>query len=201
MLKEVLVLSLSVLSLSGCQHFTENFKTRESGQLKMHAWVLGTKFKNREKNNTIPGKTKVYILGDKYLRMDVYDPFGLVSMGRLILNHDQMSLETINGVSYKGPATKEQIRSFLKVEVSPKDLFALFTQDGFEDEHWSCAIDEGFNKLKQCQSSYYQIAVAWSGSTTQKGTQILLKHPKADLKFKVKSYKELSDPKKSIFEL
>lgn len=167
----------------------------------MHTWVLSTKFKNKERNNSIPGKTKVYILGDKHLRMDVYDPFGLVSMGRLILNNGQMSLETINGVSYKGPATKEQVKSFLKVEVSPKDLFSLFLQNGFKDEHWSCAVDEEANRLKQCQSSYYEIAVAWSGSTTQKGTQILLRHPKADLKFKVKSYKALPEPKKSIFEL
>lgn len=167
----------------------------------LHSWTLGTKFKNKEKNNTLPGKTKVYILGEEFLRMDVYDPFGLMSVGKLILNKGNMSLETLNGVSYKGPATKEKIKALLKVEVSPKDLFSLFSQSGFKGQRWSCAMADNSNKFQSCKSDYFGISILWSGSMTQRGTELLLQHRKADLKFKVKAYKQLSETNERIFEL
>jgi len=167
----------------------------------MHAWVLGTKFKNKSKNSTLPGKTKVYLLGDDKLRMDVYDPFGLVSMGQLVLNGDFMSLKTINGISYKGPASKEKIEQILKVSVSHKDLFALFTQVGIDDSKWSCAVAGEYNKYSSCKSFEYQTDIVWTGSMTQKNTQMILSHPKAELAFKVKSYGTVSEPKESVFKL
>ena len=167
----------------------------------MHAWVLGTKFKNKQRGSSLPGKTKVYLLGDDKLRMDVYDPFGLVSMGQLILNGSNMSLETINGVSYKGPASKERIKELLKIEVSSKDLFALFTQTGLDQRKWSCSIAGEFNKYSFCKSPVYQTEITWSGSMTQKNTEMVLDHSRAELVFRVKSYDRVSEPNERVFKL
>lgn len=163
--------------------------------------MLGTKFKNKQRNSSLPGKTKVYLLGNNKLRMDVYDPFGLVSMGQLILNGDYMSLDTINGISYKGPATKERIKQLLKIEVSAQDLFALFTQSGLDDKKWSCSVAGEHNKYSQCKSSVYQTDIIWTGSMTQKNTQMILNHARAELTFRVKSYNRVSEANERIFKL
>jgi len=167
----------------------------------MHAWVLGTKFKNKQRNSTLPGKTKVYLMGEDKLRMDVYDPFGLVSMGQLILNGDYMSLDTINGLSYKGPASKEKIKELLKIEVSAADLFALFAQQGLDESRWSCSVAGDYNKYQKCQSHVYQTEIQWTGSMTQKNTQMILDHTKATLIFRVKSYNAVSEPNEGVFKL
>lgn len=185
----------------GCQHIAENFQIRENDQMVMHAWVLSTKFKNKLKDNTLPGKTKVYLLGKDKLRMDVYDPFGLVSMGQLILNGSHMSLDTINGISYKGVASKERIKQLLKIEVSSQDLFALFTQQGLDGKAWSCSVAGEYNKYSSCKSPVHQTEITWSGSMTQKNTQMVLDHAKAELIFKVKSYNRVSEPNERVFKL
>lgn len=167
----------------------------------MHAWVLGTKFKNKQRDSSLPGKTKVYLFGDDKLRMDVYDPFGLVSMGQLILNGNMMSLETINGISYKGPATKQHIKQLLKIEVSPRDLFALFKQSGLDQKAWSCSVAGDYNKYSYCKSPAYQTEISWTGSMTQKNTQMVLDHARAELVFRVKSYNQVSEPNERVFKL
>ena len=167
----------------------------------LHGWVLGTKFLDKRKDKTYPGKTKVYISGESKLRLDVYDPFGLVNVGKLVINGDQMSLHTIDGVDYKGEVNRDKIQQLLRVDVNPKDLFSLFTQNGFEDEHWSCAVDENGMLLKECLSRLHKMKVEWSNSMTQKDTVMTLDHIKALLTFKVKSYKSYSTVDERLFEL
>ncbi len=167
----------------------------------LHSWVLGTKFNDKIKNKSYPGKTKVYIHGDSKLRLDVYDPFGLVSVGSLIINGDQMSLNTLEGVDYTGPLNRDKVVELLKVDVNPQDLFSLFTQSGFEDEHWDCAVDESGRLFEECVSRLYKMKVQWSGSMTQKGTRLILEHTKALLVFKVKAYKSYPEVDKRLFEL
>lgn len=167
----------------------------------LHSWVLGTKFLDKRKDKTYPGKTKVYLHEDNKLRLDIYDPFGLVSVGNLIINGDQMSLHTIDGVDYKGEVSREKIQKLLKVDVNPKDLFSLFTQNGFEDKHWGCAVDESGRLLKECVSRLQKMRVEWSGPMTQKGTVMTLDHLRGLLTFKVKGYQSYSAVDERLFKL
>ncbi len=167
----------------------------------LHGWVLGTKYFDKKREKNYPGKTKVYIYGEDKLRMDIFDPFGFVTVGTLIINGDQMSLDMIQGEGYKGPIDSDKVRKLLKVDVNPKDLFSLFTQTGFEDKHWSCAVDEKGLALKECMSGAHQMNVRWSGQMTQKGTEVSLDHVRAKLLFKVKSYKSYPDYDERLFKL
>jgi hypothetical protein len=190
-----------MLQLSSCQQFAKNFQTRGGEEVVLHSWILGTKFLDKRKNKNYPGKTKVYIHKNSKLRLDVYDPFGLISVGNLVINGDRMSLRTIDGVNYKGEVSREKIQQLLKVDVNPKDLFSLFTQSGFEDKHWGCAVDESGRLLQECVSRLHKMKVEWSGSMTQKGTVVTLDHVKAFLTFKVKGYQSYSKMDERLFEL
>lgn len=200
-LKEASALCLMTLMLSNCQQFAKNFQTRGGEEVVLHSWVLGTKFMDKRKNKTYPGKTKAYVYKNTKLRLDVYDPFGLITVGNLVINGDQMSLHTLDGVDYKGEVSRDKIQKLLKVDVNPKDLFSLFTQNGFEDKHWGCAVDDTGRLLKECVSRLHKMKIDWSGSMTQKGTVMTLDHIKAKLTFKVKSYQSYSSVNEKLFEL
>lgn len=189
------------LLLTSCQQFAEKFKTRGDKTVVLHSWVLGTKFFDKTKNKTYPGKTKVYIMGEDKMRMSIFDPFGFVTVGGLIINGDQMSLNTIDGKDYKGPINDQKVKDLLRVDINPKDLLSLFLQSGFEDKHWNCAVDEKGLALRECISHLHKIKIQWSGLMTQKGTAILLDHDRAKLNFKVKAYKSYEQGDTSIFDL
>ncbi len=179
----------------------KKFSASNGGQVALHGWVLSTKYEDRKRNKKYPGKTKVYILGEDKLRMDAFDPFGLVAIGTLIINGDKMSLNLIHGKDYKGLIDSDRLKDFFKVDINSKDLFSLFTQLGFKDKHWNCAVDKTGLVLKKCSSDLHKISVSWSGLMTQRGTQILLEHTKAKMTFKVKSYKFYSDYDEGLFRL
>ncbi len=167
----------------------------------LHSWVLSTNYQDKKKDKKYPGKTKVYILGKDKFRMDVFDPFGFLRVGTLIINKDRMSLDLIYGEDYKGPINSDRVKTLLKVDINPKDLFSLFTQSGFKDKHWSCAVNETGSAFKECISDLHKISVFWFGLMTQNGTKVLLKHAKAKMTFKVKSYKAYYDYDENLFKL
>ncbi len=189
------------LLLSSCQQFAKKFQTRDGSTVILHSWVLGTKYFDKKKNKTYPGKTKVYILGEDKIRMDVFDPFGFVTVGTLIINGENMSLSTMNGADYKGPIKGEKVKELLKVDVNPKDLYSVFTQSGFSDKHWNCAVDESGKVFEECRSELHKMKINWTGRMTQKGTEVFLDHERMQLKFKVKSYKPYKSDGGSLFSL
>lgn len=187
--------------LSSCQQFAKNFQTRGDSKVVLHSWVLGTKYFDKRKNKMYPGKTKVYIVDGDKIRMDIFDPFGFVTVGTLIVNGNFMSLKTIEGANYKGPTDGEKIKELLKVDVNREDLFSLFTQSGFVDKHWSCAVDESGKVLKECISGLHGLNINWSGLMTQKGTEVFLDHERVQLTFKVKSYRSYESDGERLFKL
>lgn len=166
----------------------------------LHTWVLGTKFTNKKNEKKYPGKTKVYIQGEDRIRMEVFDPFGFINVGYLIIDGDKMRVKGINGENYSGRVDDDQIHKLLKIKVDPKDLIAVFMQDGFNQNHWECSVNSQ-NITSECNSPYYQVNVKWSGLMSEKGTEVNLDHTRAHILFQVKTYKPLVEYDKDIFKI
>lgn len=165
-------------------------------------WSLSTKFRDKRKNKKYPGITKVIIEkgenGDDKLRLDVYGPLGFVHVGTLVMSDGRLFVKTMSGETYEGDATPEGVAKVLKIPIEPRDLLSLFTQEGFLDKTWICSQGES-GHLKECEHRPYETTVQWSGSMTQSGTRLELDHPKAYVKFKVKSYTEKRGLDSSLF--
>ncbi len=165
-------------------------------------WSLSTKYYDKKKKKKYPGITKVIIDQSKEglnkLRLDVYGPLGFVHVGTLIINNDQIFIKTMSGERFEGEATPEGVARVLRVPIEPMDLFSLFTQEGFADKTWMCTQNEN-NVLSECRHRPYDIMVQWSGLMNQSGTKLELEHPRAEVRFKVKSYTEKSNLDQALF--
>lgn len=163
-------------------------------------WTLATKYTDKKRDKTYPGKTKVFTLGADKIRMEVSDPFGFVNIGLLKINRDQMYLKLINGSEYKGLLQEEKIKKFLKIDINPKDLVSIFTQKGFEDEHWNCAVGDN-NLLRECFSESQNIKIVWTGNMSQVGTEVILSHPLSRLIFRVRGFRSSDQVQEELFEI
>lgn len=167
---------------------------------KIHHWNTKVKFHDKVKDRKVPGTAKIYLSEPDKFRMDVYEPFGFVRIGTIVVNGDQAKANFINEKPYEGPVTDEALKKIFKINVSIKDVMGIFTQKGFSPKTWNCSVSNQ-NTLSECQSSLNNASIEWTGPMTSSGNSCRVNHPKAELLFYVKSYEGLDTEKSSIFSL
>ena len=167
---------------------------------KIHHWNSRVKFHDKVKDRKIPGTAKIYLLEPDKFRMDVYEPFGFVRIGTIVVNGDLAKANFINEKPYEGPATDEALKKIFKMNVSIKDVMGIFTQKGFSPKTWNCDVSEQ-NTLAECQSSLNGVSISWTGPMTSSGNSCRVNHPRAELLFSIKSYETLDKVKGSVFSL
>jgi len=186
------------LSFFACQQVAKkNDKAIGDG---VHHWNTQIKFYHQIKKKQQNGIAKVYITEPDKLRVDMMDPFGFVKVGTVIVNGGEAKFNFIGQKPYEGPVYDGMLKSLLKIDVSVRDFFSLFTQNNFSKHKWSC--DENSSGLPlECVDQSENILVKWSDSMKIPGTECKVIHPKASIDIRVKSYKYYEEPRASIFAL
>lgn len=167
---------------------------------KVHHWNTRVKFNNKVKKRKVSGTAKVYLQEPDKFRMDVYEPFGFVKIGTIVVNGDQAKANFINENPYEGPVSDEALKKIFKLDVSIQDVMGLFMQKGFSNKKWNCSVSDQ-NALSECQSQLNGISIAWTGPMTSSGNTCRVEHPRAELLFSVKSFESLDKEKATVFSL
>ena len=167
---------------------------------KIHHWNSRVKFHDKVKDRKIPGTAKIYLSEPDKFRMDVYEPFGFVRIGTIVVNGDLAKANFINEKPYEGPVTDEALKKIFKMNVSIKDVMGIFTQKGFKANTWDCDVSDQ-NTLSECQSSLNGVSISWTGPMTSSGNSCRVNHPRAEILFSIKSYEALDKDKGSVFSL
>ena len=166
----------------------------------VHYWRTQVEFYNKVKKKRITGLAKVYMQGWDRLRMEIMGPFGFVKMGTFIVNQGQAKVNFMNQPPYEGPVYDRMFKQMLKVDVSMRDFSFIFTQSDILKNEWSCQNNKEGNFL-MCSSAAKKLRIKWSGSMKEPGTNCKIGHPRANIAFKVKSYKFFDEPKDHLFSL
>ncbi len=182
----------------GCQQLSK----RESSVQKngLHYWSAKIEFINKLKNNRQSGLAKIYIQGEDHLRMDIMDPFGFVKIGSVVVNKNQAKVNFLKQTPYEGPVYDEMLSDMLKVNITVKDFFSLFTQNDFSKKNWKC--DKSSSEAPHsCTHLDQEITISWSGSMKNVGALCTVNHSRADISLKVKDYRLIEEKRDSLFSL
>lgn len=164
----------------------------------VHYWSTQVDFYNKVKGKRQTGLAKVYMQLPDRFRMEIMDPFGFVKIGTVIINQGQAKVNFMKQPPYQGPVYEGMFKRMLKVDVSMRDFFSLFTQSNISENDWSCERNgEGVPLV--CANQNENLMINWSGSMKEKGATCKVTHTRADIGLRVKNYRFYEESKDSLF--
>ena len=166
----------------------------------VHYWSVRVNFYNKIKKKRVIGLAKIYIQGVDRFRIEIMDSFGFVRIGTIIVNESQAKMNFVNQSPYEGPVYDGMFKKMLKANVSIRDFISLFTQSNISESEWSCKNNsEGVPVV--CANTVEGLLIKWSGSMKERNVNCKVKHLRADMDLRVKSYKHYKEYKDSLFNL
>ena len=181
----------------GCQQLSKRTDMNTNG---VHYWSTQVDFYNKVKGKRQTGLAKVYMQSSDRFRMEILDPFGFIKIGTVVINDGQAKVNFMKQPPYQGPVYDGMFQKMLKVDVSMRDFFSLFTQSNISKKDWSCERN-GKGVPLVCVSQNENLTIKWSGSMKEEGTTCKVTHTRADIALRVKSYKFYKESKGSLFDL
>ncbi len=186
---------------SACQ--TTNTKNEDfvDTSSKPSYWVFKTNIYSAKKNRNISGYTHITYMNPQLLRVDIYDPLGLLNAGTLI--YKDGSFEAIMPLERKyffGVATPETMFQILKSPVDPALFTNIIFQKKLTDKNWECSSDDkGF--VKDCRNRSANIDIVWKKNMTANDGWVQLTHNEGEVDLKLRSSRTIKPLPDSKFKL
>lgn len=202
-LSNILGFIFIVLFLSACQTGSKksNLSTTDDVQTKPSYWVFKTNVYSSKKNKNISGYTHVTFMNPQLIRIDIYDPLGLINAGTLIYKEGQFeAIMPLERKYFFGVATAETMNRILKSPVEPSLFTNIIFQKKLSDKGWSCQTDPD-GLVKDCSHRQSGIDILWKDKMTDKDGWVQVSHNEGEVDLKLKSSKFITQLPKTKFEL
>lgn len=173
----------------GCQ-------TAEKGQVteapsKPSYWVFKTNVYSAKKNKNISGYTHVTYMNPQLLRLDIYDPLGLINAGSLVYKNGNFeALMPLEKKYFVGVASPDVMTQILKTPMDPSLFVNIIFQTRFKDPSWQCLEDDkGF--VRECQNRSAGITITWKKNISNSDGWVVVTHSEGEVDLKLRNSRSI----------
>ncbi len=187
--------------LIGCQSSKKSDADYVDGSANPSYWVFKTNVYSAKKNKNISGYTHVTYMNPKLIRVDIYDPLGLLNAGTLI--YKDGNFEAIMPLERKyffGTATPETMFQILKSPVDPALFTNLIFQKKLADKNWECATDSK-NFVRDCRNRTSGMDIVWKKNMSESDGWVQITHNEGEVELKLRNSKTIKPLPDSKFKL
>lgn len=194
----VLLIAVVSLNLVGCQ-------TSQIAQVDAPAkpsyWVFRTNVYSAKKNKNVSGYTHITYMNPQLLRLDVYDPLGLLNFGTLIYKEGQFeAIVPMEKKYFFGIASAESMAQILKSPIEPSLFVNIIFQKKITSKDWICTEDsQGF--ARDCRNRMADIDIVWKKNITSNDGWVVVTHPEGEVDLKLKNSRSIPTLKAEKFKL
>lgn len=194
-----LVIIATTLWITGCQ-------SMKGGQAvdapsKPSYWVFKTNVYSAVKNKNISGYTHVTYMNPNLLRLDIYDPLGLINAGTLVYKNGNFeALLPFEKKYFTGVASPDVMLQILKTPIEPSLFVNIIFQKGFGDKNWQCVQDkQGF--MRECRNRSAGIDIVWKKNITDTEGWAVVTHGEGEVDLKLRNSRPIQPLPDSKFVL
>lgn len=194
MFKNVLVLFVACLFLTGCQLVPTKYDEHTEGQ-----WEAKVLIKDHVKSKSFIVKVDAFAVRDQSLRLDVTAALG-TPVASLVLAGDEVKyILPRQKKYYEGQSSPKVLRPILSVPVDPKLFYSLLFDVVPTDSAWACEKDKnGF--LQECKNPDHGLNVSWKDRKGRKKS-IYIEHKKASMQMNVTWFKPSLEGTQQVFSM
>lgn len=176
------------LNLVGCQTLQNQSVEAPS---KPSYWVFRTGVYSARKNKNVSGYTHVTYMNPNLLRLDVYDPLGLINAGTLVYKDGNFeAVMPLERRYFYGMATPETMMQILKSPIEPSMFVNLIFQKKMTGPGWFCSEDQqGF--ARDCRNRDAGINIVWKKNITTHDGHVVVTHPEGEVDLKLKNSRSI----------
>lgn len=200
-LKLVLFVSLVISLFTGCQSSKKGDSDYVDISSNPSYWVFKTNVYSAKKNKNISGYTHITYINPKLIRIDIYDPLGLLNAGTLI--YKDGNFEAVMPLERKyffGTATPETMFQILKSPVDPALFTNIIFQKKLTDKNWECVTDEK-NYVRDCRNRNAGMDIVWKKNMSDSDGWVQITHNEGEVELKLRNSKTIKPLPESKFKL
>jgi hypothetical protein len=177
--------ALNLVFVFGCQ--TTERRQSVDAPSKPSYWVFKTNVYSSKKNKNISGYTHVTYMNPKLLRLDIYDPLGLINAGILVYKDGNFeALMPLEKKYFTGVASPEVMTQILKTPMDPGLFVNIIFQKGFEDKNWDCTEDDqGF--MRECHNRTSALDIVWKKNISNTEGWVVVTHSEGEIDLKLRN--------------
>lgn len=200
-LKLIFFVSLVINVFTGCQSSKKGDSDYVDTSSNPSYWVFKTNVYSAKKNKNISGYTHITYINPKLIRIDIYDPLGLLNAGTLI--YKDGNFEAIMPLERKyffGTATPETMFQILKSPVDPALFTNIIFQKKLSDKNWECTTDEK-NYVRDCRNRNAGMDIVWKKNMSDSDGWVQITHNEGEVELKLRNSKTIKPLPDSKFKL